>query len=239
MPFLTLDSQQIEHSGAVLIVCADPRMVAGANPPQPSRMQQLAARVRNEPLQGRLHGLSPHVIAVTCPPRIVGESAQQDWFINVNAPVLAAASHIIVEAHNGCAGLGHFYRASLEKLAGQGSETPYFDLQRQLLERGIERFARRVSVVSKQSLVVEANYVDFGSDGSVVGVTSIRTVQLNGTGRGAELVLLNPSGFPAPLNGGFQAMSDYDGFQAMPDYSGSQHTQRRRWPGAARSRRNL
>jgi hypothetical protein len=238
LPFLTLDAQQIDHSGTVLIVCADPRMTAGTNPPEPSRMQQLADRVRNKPVQGRLHGLSPHVIAVTCPARIVGESAHQGWFVDVNAPVLAGASHIIVEGHNGCAGLAYFYQASLEKLARQGSQTPYFDLQRQLLERGIERFARRVSALSKQSLVVEANYVDFGSDGSVVGVTGIRTVQLNGTGRGAGLVFLSPGDFPASVNAGFQPMPDYDGFQAMPGYSGSPATRRWRWPGTARSRRS-
>ena len=180
MPFLTLDATHIDHSGAVLIVCADPRMVAGANPPEPSRVQQLVTRVRNEPPQGRRYGLSPHVIAVTCPPRIVGEGAQQARFVSVNAPVLAGASHIIVEAHNGCAGLGHFYKASLDGLARQGSQTPYFDLQRQLLERGIERFARRVAALSKQSLVVEANYVDFGSDGSVVSPESV----IHSSGRG-------------------------------------------------------
>jgi len=43
-------------------------------------MQQLVTRVRNEPPQGRLYGLSPHVIAVMCPPRIVGEAAQQGQF---------------------------------------------------------------------------------------------------------------------------------------------------------------
>lgn len=163
LAFLTLDAHLIDHSGAVLIVCADPRMVAGANPPQQSRMQQLVTRVRNEPPQDRPYGLSPHVIAVTCPPRIVGEGAQQGPFIHMNAPVLAGASHVIIEAHNGCAGLRHFYQVNLEKLARQGSETPYFDLQRQLLDRGIERFAKRVAALSKQSVVVEANYVDFGS----------------------------------------------------------------------------
>jgi hypothetical protein len=91
-----------------------------------------------------------------------------------------------------------------------------------------------VSALSKQSLVVEANYVDFGSDGSVVGVTHIRTVQLTGSGREAELVRVDPTGFPTPLYGGFQAMSDYDGFQAMPDYTGPAGTRRRRWPRSAR-----
>ena len=220
LPFLTLDAERVGHSGTVLIVCADPRVVAGANPPQPSRMQQLVTRVRSNPPQGRHYGMSPHVIAVTCPPRIVGEGAQLGRFIDMNTPVLADASYIVVEAHNGCAGLGHFYQASLERLAREGSQTPYFDLQRQLLERGIERFARRVAALSKQSLVVEANYVDFGSDGSVVGVTGIRKVQLNGNGRGGEPELFQQDGF--------QAMSDYDGFQAMPVSGGSQSTQRRR-----------
>ncbi len=83
--------------------------------------------------------------------------------------------------------------------------------------------------MSRQSLVVEANYVDFGSDGSVAGVTSIRTVQLNGTGQGGEPVLQQLDGFQATSPyGGFQAMSDYDGFQAMPDCDGYQST-RRRW----------
>jgi hypothetical protein len=90
VPFLTLDAEHSAHSGAVLIVCADPRVVAGANPAQKSRMQQLVTKVRNEPPEGRLHGVSPHVIAVTCPPRIVGEGALQGPFIEVNAPVLAA-----------------------------------------------------------------------------------------------------------------------------------------------------
>jgi hypothetical protein len=238
LPFLTLDAEYADHSGAVLIVCADPRVVAGANPPQPSRVQQLVTRVRNNPPQGRHYGLSPHVIAVTCPPRIVGEDAQLGRFVDMNAPVLAGASHIVVEAHNGCAGLGHFYQASLERLTRQGSQTPYFDLQRQLLERGIERFARRVAALSKQSLVVEANYVDFGSDGSVVGVTSIRTVRLNGTGQGREPEL-ELDGFQATsLYGGLQAMSDYDGFQAMPGYGDSRSTRRRRWPGTAGNRRS-
>ncbi len=237
VPFLTLDAQHIDHSGAVLIVCADPRMVAGANPPQPSRMQQLVTRVRNEPPQGRLYGLSPHVIAVTCPPRIVGESAQQWRFVEANAPVLAGASHIIVEAHNGCVGLGHFYRARLDRLARQGSQTPYFDLQRQLLERGIERFARRVAALSKQSLVVEANYVDFGSDGSVVGVTNIHTIQLSGTEQGGQPALQQMGAFQAhSLYGSFQAMSDYNGFQAMPGYAGSQRNRRRRWTRTGKRR---
>ena len=61
LPFLTLDALQIDHSGTVLIVCADPRMIAGVHPPEPSRVQQLVTRVRNEP--GRPYGLSPHVIA--------------------------------------------------------------------------------------------------------------------------------------------------------------------------------
>ena len=123
MPFLTLDAERVGHSGTVLIVCADPRVVAGANPPQPSRMQQLVTRVRNNPPQGRHYGLSPHVIAVTCPPRIVGEGAQLGRFIDMNTPVLADASYIVVEAHNGCAGLAHFYKASLERLARRGSRT--------------------------------------------------------------------------------------------------------------------
>lgn len=185
MTFLTLDAQHIDHSGTVLIVCADPRMVAGANPPAPSRVAQLVTRVRNEPKHDRPHALSPHVIAVTCPPRIVGDDAQQRRFIDVNAPVLAGAAHIIVEAHNGCAGLTHFYKGSLERLARQGSQTPYFELQRQFLDGGIERFARRVAALTKRDLVVEANYVDFGSDGSVVNITSIRTVQVGGIRRGA------------------------------------------------------
>lgn len=183
LPFLTLDSQRIEHSGTVLIVCADPRMIAGANHPEPSRVHQLVTQVRNQPQPGRHYGLSPHVIAVTCPPRILGESALQRPFVEANAPVLAEASRIIIEAHNGCAGLAHFYKDSLEKLSREGRKTPYFELQRQLLERGIERFARRVAMLSKRDLVVEANYVDFGSGGSVADVTSIRTLQINGTGQ--------------------------------------------------------
>jgi hypothetical protein len=240
LPFLTLDAEPVAHSGAVLIVCADPRVVAGVNPSRPSRIQQLATKVRNEPPLGRLYGLSPHVIAVTCPPRIVGEVAQQGPFVDVNAPVLAGASHIVVESHNGCAGLIHFYQASLEKLARQGSETPYFDLQRELLERGIGRFARRVAALSNQSLVVEANHVDFGPDGSVVAVTNIRTVQLNGAGQGGEPGILQSNGFLVPsLYGGFQGMSDYAGFQPMPGDGGSENPRRRRrWPGAIGNRRS-
>jgi hypothetical protein len=177
LPFLTLDAQQIDHSGTVLIVCADPRMVAGAHPPEPSRVQQLVTRVRNEP--GRPYGLSPHVLAVACPPRIVGEPSQLGRFVQQNAPVLAGASHVIVEAHNGCLALAHFYKTRLAKLAAQGSPTPYFEIQRQLLERGIQRFAGRVAALSKQGLVVEANYVEFDTGGSVVEVTNIRTVDLN------------------------------------------------------------
>jgi hypothetical protein len=176
-------------------------MVAGANPPEPSRVQHLVTRVRSDPEPGRLHGLSPHVIAVTCPPRIVGEGAQQMRFVEMNAPVLAGASRIIIEAHNGCAGLAHFYQANLEKLARQGSQTPYFELQRQLLERGIERFAKRVAALGKRGLVVEANYVDFGTHGSVADVTSIRTVRIDGP---------RPKGEPLPL-GDFQGMSGYNG----------------------------
>lgn len=193
MPFLTLDAEHIDHSGTVLIVCADPRMVAGANPAAPSRVQQLVTRLRNEP--GRPYGLSPHVIAVTCPPRILGEGAQQGRFVQLNAPVLAGASHIIVEAHNGCVGLAHFYKASIERLARQGSQTPYFELQRQLLERGLERFARRVAGLSKRGLVVEANYVDFDSGGSVVEVTNIRTVEINRT----ESAVDHQWGSPEPV----------------------------------------
>ena len=238
LPFLTLDAQQIEHSGAVLIVCADPRMVAGANPPEPSRMQQLVTRVRNGLPQGRMYGLSPHVIAVTCPPRIIGESGLLEPFITVNAPVLANAAHIIVEAHNGCAGLGHFYESQLEKLSRQGSQTPYFELQQQLLERGIARFARRVFALTKQSLVVEANYVDFGSDGSVVGVTNIRTVQLDAAEKGRP-VFMQPGDIPgANLYGSFQATSDYNGFQALPGEDGLGTTQRRRWRRPAKSQQS-
>jgi len=174
LPFLTLDAEQIEHSGTVLIVCADPRMVAGAHPSGQSRVQQLVTRVRSEP--GRPYGLSPHVIAVACPPRILGEASLLTQCVQQNAPVLAGASHIIVEAHNGCVALAHFYKSRLEKLARQGSPTPYFELQRQLLERGIQRFAGRVAALSKRGLVVEANYVEFDSGGSVVEVTNIRTV---------------------------------------------------------------
>jgi hypothetical protein len=177
LPFLTLDALQIDHSGTVLIVCADPRMVVGAHPPEPSRVQQLVSRVRNEP--GRPYGLSPHVIAVACPPRILGEASQLGRFVQQNAPVLAGASYVIVEAHNGCAALGHFYKASLEKLSRQGSPTPYFELQRELLERGIQRFAGRVAALTKRGLVVEANYVEFDSGGSVAEVTNIRTVEVN------------------------------------------------------------
>jgi hypothetical protein len=184
VPFLTLDAEHIEHSGTVLIVCADPRMIAGTNPPEPSRVQQLVARVRNEP--GRPYGLSPHVIAVTCPPRMIGESAQQGRFVALNAPVLAGASQVIVEAHNGCAGLAHFYKGDLERLGRRGSDTPYFELQRQLLERGIERFAGRVAALSKRDLVVEANYVDFDAGGLVVDVTSIRTLHISRTKSAAD-----------------------------------------------------
>lgn len=168
-------------------------MVAGANPAAPSRVHQLVTRLRNEP--GRPYGLSPHVIAVTCPPRILGEGAQQGRFVQLNAPVLAGASHIIVEAHNGCVGLAHFYKASIERLARQGSQTPYFELQRQLLERGLERFARRVAGLSKRGLVVEANYVDFDSGGSVVEVTNIRTVEINRT----ESAVDHQWGSPEPV----------------------------------------
>jgi len=152
VPFLTLDAELIDHSGTVLNVCADPRVVAGANPPEPSRVQQLVSRVRNEP--GRPNGLSPHVIAVTCPPRILAEGVQQGRFINSHAPVLSGAGRIIA---------------------------PYFDLQRQLVERGIERFAGRVATLGKRGVVVEANYVDFDSFGSVVDVTNIRTIDTNRT----------------------------------------------------------
>jgi hypothetical protein len=240
LPFLTLDAEPVAHSGAVLIVCADPRVVAGVNAAEPSRIQHLTTKVRNEPPQGQMYGLSPHVIAVTCPPRIVGEGAQQGPFVDVNAPVLAGASHIVVESHNGCAGLRHFYQASLEKLARQGSETPYFDLQRQLFERGIERFARRVAALSKQSLVVEANHVDFGPDGLVVAVTNIRTVQLNGAGQGREPGILLSTGSPVPsLYGTYQGMSDYAGFQPLPGDGASQNTpRRRRWSGAIGNRRS-
>jgi len=177
LPFLTLDAEPIDHSGTVLIVCADPRVVAGANPPELSRVQQLVARVRNEP--GRPYGLSPHVIAVTCPPRIVAEGGPQARFFGMNGPVLAGASLVIVEAHNGCSGLAHFYKADLARLTRQGSQTPYFDLQRQLVERGIERFAGRLAGLTKQPVVVEANYVDFDSFGSVAEITNIRTVDTN------------------------------------------------------------
>ena len=93
--------------------------------------------------------------------------------------MLAGASRVIVEAHNGCVALGHLYKASLEKLARQGSPTPYFELQRHLFERGIQRFAGRVAALSKRDLVVEANYVEFDSGGSVVEVTNVRTVEVN------------------------------------------------------------
>jgi hypothetical protein len=190
LPFLTSDAEHIGHSGTVLIVCADPRMVAGANPAEPSRVAQLVTRVRNEPEPGRPPGLSPHVIAVTCPPMIVGEGAQHQRFVHLNAPALAAASRIIIEAHNGCAGLAYFYKAPLERLARQGSQTPYFELQRQLLDRGIEHFARRVAALGKRDVAVEANYVDFGSGGAVAEVTNIRTIQVNGTCQGNKPALL-------------------------------------------------
>jgi len=190
-----LDAQRIDHSGTVLIVCADPRMVAGANHPEPSRVQQLVARVRNQPQAGRHYGLSPHVIAVTCPPRIIGEAVQQERFVEANAPVLAEASRIIIEAHNGCAGLAHFYKERLGKLARTGSQTPYFELQRQLLEGGIERFAKRVAQLGKRDLLVEANYVDFGTGGSVADVTSIRALQVTATGQRGGPVLLQQSDF--------------------------------------------
>jgi hypothetical protein len=110
----------------------------------------------------------------------------------------------------------------------QGSQTPYFDLQRQLLERGIERFARRVSALSKESLVVEANYVEFGSDGSVVGVTNVRTVQLNAAGPGRGSVLAQPGDYQtARLYGGVETMPDYNGFQTIGEYGGPQSTRRR------------
>jgi len=179
LPFLTLDALQIDHSGTLLIVCADPRMVAGAHPPEPSRVQQLVTRVRNEP--GKPYGLSPHVIAVACPPRIIADFSLMCRFVEQNAPVLAGASHVIVEAHNGCAALAHFHKAGLERLSRQGSLTPYFELQRRLLEGGIQRFAGRVAKLTKQGLVVEANYVEFDSGGSVVEVTNVRTVEVNRT----------------------------------------------------------
>ena len=204
MPFRTLDAERIDHSGTVLIVCADPRVVAGANHPEPSRVQQLVSRVRSQPQPGRHYGLSPHVIAVTCPPRILGEVAQQGRFFDANAPVLAEATRIIVEAHNGCAGLAHFYKDSLERLAREGSPTPYFELQRELLERGIERFARRVVTLTKRGLIVEANYVDFGSSGSVADVTIISTFQIEDSGHRGE---------PAFLQGDFQETSGYDSYR--------------------------
>src|SRR5215469_18954275 len=109
---------------------------------------------------------------------MVAENARQRQLVQQNIPVLAGASRIIVEAHNGCAGLAHFYKGTIERLVKQGSQTPYFELQQQLLDRGIERFARRVAALTKRSLVVEANYVDFDSGGSVVEVTNIRTVEV-------------------------------------------------------------
>lgn len=190
MPFLASDAQHGEHSGTVLIVCADPRMVAGANPVEPSRVHQLVTRVRNEPKPGRPSGVSPHVIAVTCPPMIVGEGSQHQRFVHLNAPVLAGASRLIIEAHNGCAGLAYFYKARLERIVRQGSATPYFELQRQLFERGIEHFARRVAALSKRDVTAEANYVDFGSGGSVVEVTNICTIQVKGTFQGDTPALL-------------------------------------------------
>src|SRR5215472_2996200 len=152
LPFLTLDALQIDHSGTVLIVCVDPRMIAGAHPPEPSRVQQLVTRVRNEP--GKPYGLSPHVIAVPCPPRIIADFSLMCRFVEQSAPVLAGATHVIVEAHNGCAALAHFHKAGLERLSRQGSLTPYFELQQGLLERGIQRFAGRVAKLTKQVLVV-------------------------------------------------------------------------------------
>jgi hypothetical protein len=113
----------------------------------------------------------------------------------VNAPVLADASRVIIEAHNGCAGLAYFYKDNLEKLIRQGNQTPYFEIQRQLLERGIRRFAGRVAALSKQDLLVEANYVDFGSGGSVADVTSICRVQFPGTGQGRKPAVLQPGDF--------------------------------------------
>jgi hypothetical protein len=197
VPFLTLDAQQIGHSGTVLIVCADPRVVAGANFPEPSRVHHLVARVRNDPAPGVLYGMSPHVIAVTCPPRIIGEDVQRRRFVNMNAPVLAGASRIIIEAHNGCAGLFHFYGEALTRLAKEGKRMPYFELQRSLLERGLEHFAKRVAALGGRGLVVEANYVDFGTSGSVAEVTSIRTVQINDprTGLGTGITDGQPPGY--------------------------------------------
>jgi hypothetical protein len=194
MAAVTLDAAQIDHSGTVLIVCADPRMVAGANPAEPSRVQQLVDRVRKDPKHDRPYVLSPHVIAVTCPPRIVGDDGQQRRFVEANAPVLAGAAHIIVEAHNGCAGLAYFYKANLERLARQGSRTPYFDLQRQFLEAGIERFGRRVAALTRRNLVVEANFVAFDSGGSIMNTANIRTIAVDGTRQGGEPVLSQPLG---------------------------------------------
>ena len=48
-----------------------------------------------------------------------------------------------------------------------------------MFERGIQRFAGRVAALSKRDLVVEANYVEFDSGGSVVEVTNVRTVEVN------------------------------------------------------------
>ncbi len=135
---------------------------------------------------------------------MLGEVAQQGRFFDANAPVLAEATRIIVEAHNGCAGLAHFYKDSLERLAREGSPTPYFELQRQLLERGIERFARRVVTLTKRGLIIEANYVDFGSSGSVADVTIISTFQIEGSGHRGE---------PAFLQGDFQETSGYDSYR--------------------------
>jgi hypothetical protein len=147
--------------------------------------------------------MPPHVIAVTCPPRVIGDGGQQSRFIDMNAPVLAGASHIIIEAHNGCAGLAYFYKARLDKLARDGSRTPFFELQRQLLEQGIDRFARQVAARSGRALVVTASYVDFDGAGSVAGVTGIRTVQIDSV-RPTEVPLW-------PRLTDFQAMSGYNG----------------------------
>ena len=180
-------------------------MVAGANYPEPSRVQQLVTSVRSQPQPGRHYGLSPHVLAVTCPPRILGEVAERARFVAANAPVFAEATRVIVEAHNGCAGLAHFYKDRLERVARDGSPAPYFELQRQLLERGVEQFARRVAMLSKRDLLVEANYVDFGSSGSVADVTIICTFRINSTGNRGEPALLQQADF--------QETSGYDPYK--------------------------
>jgi hypothetical protein len=62
-----------------------------------------------------------------------------------------------------------------------------------------------VAALSKQDLLVEANYVDFGSGGSVADVTSICRLQFPGTRQGRK---------PGVLQSG-----DFQGMPGRDDYT--------------------